>query len=82
MPNSAPFAFWMNSDAVTSRSSHCLRRMKAMPTFSPWPTKLKPATVKMPSNASSFSIVSRTWSSTALVRVIEAPGGRLIRAMA
>ena len=49
MPNSAMFAFWMNSLAVTLRSFHGLSLMNAMPTFSPWPTKLKPATCIMPS---------------------------------
>ena len=49
MPNSAPLACWMNSLAVMSRSSHGFSLTKAMPTFSPLPTKLKPATCIMPS---------------------------------
>jgi hypothetical protein len=80
--NSAPLACWMNSLAVILRSLHGLSLMKIMPTFSPWPMKLKPDTCIMPSKPSCFSTFARTCSNTSLVRRSVAPGGNCTMAKA
>ena len=72
----------MNSVALMSRSAQGLSLMKAMPTFSPWPTKLKPVTCIMPSNAGCLSSMPRIWVKTSPVRFMLAPGGNCTMASA
>ena len=54
----AALVCWMNWSMVTSRWLQSLSRMKAMPTFSPEPTKLKPAICIMPTTAGSLWTMS------------------------
>ncbi len=75
MPYSAPLACWMKSVTTTLRSSQGLSLMNAMPTFSPWPRKLKPATCIIPSKPSIWLRVPRIWVNTSLVLLMVLPGG-------
>ena len=66
--------------AVWERLLQSVSLMKAMPTFSLWPTKLKPCGEKMLSMSlpmALFSSVVRTSSMTWAVRCRVAPEGRV-----
>ncbi len=83
MPCRIPFAFGISCMAVSERWPQSVSLMKAMPTFSLLPTKLKPS---MP-NTSSISLPialcfsrSRTSFMTRSVFCSVEPGGRLTSA--
>ncbi len=65
----------MKVAAVSRRWSHGLRRTKSRPTFSPWPTKLKPAISMTASTSGLWCMSSPTRVMTFMVRSSVVPGG-------